>query len=102
MFKLVGDQEFTLGTTPCLIRIEPVSGFSYQYSLLVDGKPLSEFTKQRSTSVCTWVVEPDHRVVLGKLLLHYLSFKNRAHNMNCNIIILGFVRIKDQQVIGNT
>lgn len=67
MFKLVGDQEFKIGQVPCVIKIEPISGFSYQYSLVVDGKPLEEFTKRRCDRACTWTVGGEHRVVLGKI-----------------------------------
>ncbi|KAK9506809.1 hypothetical protein O3M35_008676 [Rhynocoris fuscipes] len=66
MFKLVGDQEFKIGDVPCVIKIEPVSGFSYQYSLVVDGKPLEEFTKRRSDRACTWTIGDEHRIVLEK------------------------------------
>ncbi|XP_073985606.1 fas apoptotic inhibitory molecule 1 isoform X1 [Rhodnius prolixus] len=66
MFKLVGDQEFKIGQVPCVIKIEPISGFSYQYSLVVDGKPLEEFTKRRCDRACTWTVGGEHRVVLEK------------------------------------
>lgn len=65
MFKLVGDQPFKIGETPCAVRIEPVSGFSYQYSLYVDGRPLEEFTQKRATRVCTWNIGDTHRIVLG-------------------------------------
>ncbi len=59
MFKLVGTEKFTFGggkpgaaaggasasasagkgANNCQIKIEPVGGFSYQYSLEVNGKP---------------------------------------------------------------
>ena len=37
MFKLVGTESFKVGKnkTPCTIHIEPVGGFTYQYSLEV-------------------------------------------------------------------
>ncbi|CAH1405840.1 unnamed protein product [Nezara viridula] len=66
MFKLVGDQPFKIGETPCAVRIEPISGFSYQYSLYVDGRPLEEFTQKRATRVCTWNIGDTHRIVLEK------------------------------------
>ncbi|XP_014247419.1 fas apoptotic inhibitory molecule 1 isoform X2 [Cimex lectularius] len=65
MFKLVGEQEFSIGAVPCVVKIEPISGFSYCYSLVVDGKPLEEFTKKWSTMACTWTIG-DHRIVLEK------------------------------------
>ncbi|KAF6210856.1 hypothetical protein GE061_013967 [Apolygus lucorum] len=66
MFKLVGDQEFTIGAIPCRVRIEPVSGFSYAYSLIVNGKTLEEFTRRRNKRVCTWTIGETHRIVLEK------------------------------------
>lgn len=35
MFKLVGSEVFEIGNTKCVIKIEPVGGFSYEYSLEV-------------------------------------------------------------------
>lgn len=35
MFKLVGSEVFQIGDTKCVIKIEPVGGFSYEYSLEV-------------------------------------------------------------------
>ena len=45
MFKLVGTESFSFGggrgkgPHHCLVKIEPVGGFSYQYTLEVNGKP---------------------------------------------------------------
>ena len=41
MFKLVGTETFTVGknNTQCTILIEPVGGFTYQYSLEVRTGP---------------------------------------------------------------
>ncbi|KAK8727408.1 hypothetical protein OTU49_009543 [Cherax quadricarinatus] len=35
MFKLVGSEVFEIGDTKCVIKIEPIGGFSYEYSLEV-------------------------------------------------------------------
>ena len=50
MFKLVGNEVFTLGKNDinCLIKIEPYGGFSYQYSLEVKGKTYKTFTEQQA------------------------------------------------------
>ncbi|BES94469.1 Fas apoptotic inhibitory molecule [Nesidiocoris tenuis] len=66
MFKLVGDQDFKIGDIPCKVRIEPVSGFSYSYSLIVNGKTLEEFTRRRNKRACTWTIGGNHRIVLEK------------------------------------
>ena len=41
MFKLVGTETFTVGKNKaaCSIKIEPVGGFSYEYSLEVRQLP---------------------------------------------------------------
>ena len=50
MFKLVGNEVVTIGKndTNCLIKIEPYGGFSYQYSLEVNGKAYKTFTEQQA------------------------------------------------------
>ena len=50
MFKLVGKETFTIGNkkTPCIINIAPHGGFSYQYTLEVDGKTLKVFSEKQS------------------------------------------------------
>ena len=42
MFRLVGEEKFTLGVkkVPCRIRIEAVDGFTYTYKLFVKDKEL--------------------------------------------------------------
>jgi hypothetical protein len=54
MFKLVGKETFTLGKSDanCVIKIDPVGGFSYQYSLEVNGKPYKTFVEQQSKVRC--------------------------------------------------
>ncbi|XP_039299013.1 fas apoptotic inhibitory molecule 1 isoform X1 [Nilaparvata lugens] len=69
MFKLVGDEVFYIGRTKCIVRVEPSGGFSYEYSLIVDGKSLEKFTEQLSKTCCTWLVQlPQnaYRVVLER------------------------------------
>ncbi len=79
MFKLVGDEAFSIHNTDCLIRIEPTGLFNYSYSLIVDGQTLSSFTKNQSKIRCTWLVSlpPDgmYRVTLRKYL-EWKFFKN--------------------------
>ena len=50
MFKLVGTEQVTVGRaeTNCVIKIEPYGGFSYQYSLEVNGKAYKTFTEQQA------------------------------------------------------
>lgn len=69
MFKLVGSEVFTIGNTKCVIKIEPVGGFSYEYSLEVNGKSHKKFTENQSKILKTWLFPLDGaitRVVLEK------------------------------------
>lgn len=75
MFKLVGDETFTINKFVCVVKIEPCGLFNYSYTLIVDGKSLHTFSETRSKICCTWLVclPPDgiFRVVLRtyKLLI---------------------------------
>uniref|UniRef100_A0A3B3H4N5 Fas apoptotic inhibitory molecule b n=1 Tax=Oryzias latipes TaxID=8090 RepID=A0A3B3H4N5_ORYLA len=71
MFKLVGKETFTIGSTniKATINIEAVSGFAYEYSLDIDGKSLQKFVDDRAKTTKTWVFQvdgTDYRVVLEK------------------------------------
>lgn len=71
MFKLVGSEFFHIGPeqTRCEIRIDTCSGFSYEYSLRVDGKQLQCFKDTQRKSLKTWLLDlhgKTYRVVLGK------------------------------------
>uniref|UniRef100_A0A8C6UDG5 Fas apoptotic inhibitory molecule b n=1 Tax=Neogobius melanostomus TaxID=47308 RepID=A0A8C6UDG5_9GOBI len=71
MFKLVGRESFYFGEarTKAVICIEAVGGFSYEYSLHVNGLSLQKFTQNRARTTRTWQLrldERDHRVVLEK------------------------------------
>lgn len=74
MFKLVGEERFTIGKqqTKCELRVDPLPYFAFSYSLVVDGKPLEKFTENQSKALRTWAVSTNNqlfRVVLGKLNL---------------------------------
>lgn len=71
MFKLVGAETFQVGKSqaPCTIKIEPVGGFSYEYSLEVSGKPYKKFIENQNKIMKTWILPVDgtmFRVVLEK------------------------------------
>ena len=58
MFKLVGNESFQVGKskTVCVIKIEPVGGFTYQYTLEVSEQPTTNIILKRhdfSTSLYT-------------------------------------------------
>ncbi|XP_037279280.2 fas apoptotic inhibitory molecule 1 isoform X1 [Rhipicephalus microplus] len=68
MFKLVGSELFEVGRAKCMVVIKALSGFTYQYSLIVDGKQLDKFRERQSKILNTWIVnllEQPTRVVLA-------------------------------------
>lgn len=85
MFKLVGKIEFLVGTTKAIITIDAISGFSYEYTLLINGKPLQKFKENRKKTAKVWTCLVDGmntRVVLGSLIVVYVFFIN---GVNFNI-----------------
>lgn len=70
MFKLVGDEYFTLGPqkTKCELRVDPMPHFSFGYGLYIDGKPLEKFTEKQAQTLRSWAVVLQgkrYRVVFG-------------------------------------
>jgi Fas apoptotic inhibitory molecule (FAIM1) len=69
MFKLVGFEAFRVGKANCMIKVDPVGGFAYGYSLEVNGKSYRKFTEAQSKIMKTWLLHLDgesYRVVLEK------------------------------------
>jgi hypothetical protein len=69
MFKLVGNESFNIGKHKCVISIESASGFSYEYSLMVDGKSYQKFCENQSKILQAWLFhigDETYRVVLEK------------------------------------
>ncbi|KAL7634290.1 UNVERIFIED_CONTAM: hypothetical protein RMT77_015620 [Armadillidium vulgare] len=69
MFRLVGLESFDIGDAKCVIKIEPVGGFSYEYSLEINGKSYKKFRENQSKILTTWLLPLDGevtRVVLEK------------------------------------
>lgn len=69
MFKLVGREYFTMGKAKACIAIEAVTGFAYEYSLEINGKPLKKFRENQSKIMKSWTLSVDGidvRVVLGE------------------------------------
>jgi len=70
MFKLVGKEFFKIGKTNAFILIEAASGFAYEYTMFVDGKPLKKFIEDRKKTARVWTLILDGietRIVLGKM-----------------------------------
>ena len=70
MFKLVGSESFDINSkTKATILIEAVGGFSYEYTLEINGKPIQKFTKDYSKTCRTWnviVQGHDIRICMGE------------------------------------
>ncbi|XP_072329275.1 fas apoptotic inhibitory molecule a [Scyliorhinus torazame] len=71
MFKLVGKETFTVGSTntKATINIDAISGFAYEYTLEINGKSLKKYMENRSKTTNTWILNLDgidSRVVLEK------------------------------------
>ncbi|XDV36107.1 hypothetical protein PO909_005952 [Leuciscus waleckii] len=71
LFKLVGKETFPVGNTDtkATILIEAVTGFSYEYTLEINGKSLKTFLDNRSKISKTWALkldDADYRIVLEK------------------------------------
>lgn len=69
MFKLVGRENFSIGKHKCVISIDAVNGFAYEYTLEVDGKSYEKFCENQSKILQSWtfrVKDRDYRVVLEK------------------------------------
>ncbi|KAL1394970.1 hypothetical protein pipiens_011580 [Culex pipiens pipiens] len=73
MFKLVGEDMFRLEDKRCIIRVDPLPGFKYSYSLYVDGKSYEQFTESQAKALKTWEVnlgDNFYRIVLEKNTLN--------------------------------
>ncbi|XP_065080997.1 fas apoptotic inhibitory molecule 1 [Ochlerotatus camptorhynchus] len=73
MFKLVGEDMFKLEDKRCIIRVDPLPGFKYSYSLYVDGKSYEQFTESQAKALKTWEVnlgDNFYRIVLEKNTLN--------------------------------
>uniref|UniRef100_A0A182LU01 Fas apoptotic inhibitory molecule 1 n=1 Tax=Anopheles culicifacies TaxID=139723 RepID=A0A182LU01_9DIPT len=73
MFKLVGEDMFKLEDKRCIIRVDPLPGFRYSYSLFVDGKSYEQFTESQAKALKTWEAKLGdnfYRIVLEKNTLN--------------------------------
>ena len=80
MFRLVGKEEFSIGKqTKATIRIEAVSGFAYEYTLEVNGKPLKKFTENRKKTAKVWRFihgGQETRIVFGRIIKLFCVIQN--------------------------
>ncbi|XP_055527846.1 fas apoptotic inhibitory molecule 1 [Wyeomyia smithii] len=73
MFKLVGEDMFKLEDKRCIVRVDPLPGFKYSYSLFVDGKSYEQFTESQAKALRTWEInlgDNFYRIVLEKNTLN--------------------------------
>lgn len=69
MFKLVGQENFTIGKNKFIISINSTSGFTYEYTLEVNGKNYEKFCENQSKILQSWtfiVGDKDYRLTLEK------------------------------------
>ncbi|VDK48086.1 unnamed protein product [Anisakis simplex] len=69
MFKLVGKEQFSIGQIKCVISVEALGTFAYEYSLEVNGKTYEKFREEQSKLLQTWNVNiggEDMRICLEK------------------------------------
>ena len=98
MFKLVGKETFTVGSsdTKATIVIEAISGFAYEYTLQIAGKSLQKFIDNRAQTTKTWLLKvdgQDYRVVLGEsplMLAVWLCNGSREHLKHRSLICSGW------------
>ncbi|XP_014230674.2 fas apoptotic inhibitory molecule 1 isoform X1 [Trichogramma pretiosum] len=69
MFRLVGDEIITFGDTKFHIRVDPIPGLKYSYSLWVNGESYKNFIQSQNQVLETWCAQvgPDeYRIILEK------------------------------------
>ncbi|XP_034178835.1 fas apoptotic inhibitory molecule 1 [Osmia lignaria lignaria] len=68
MFQLVGDEAFMFNGNKFVIRIDPIPGLKYSYTLWVNGKSYKNFIQTQSKILETWLAKvgnEEYRIVLG-------------------------------------
>ncbi|CCD67208.1 Fas apoptotic inhibitory molecule 1 [Caenorhabditis elegans] len=69
MFKLVGKEAFKVGDMKCIINVEALGTFAYEYSLDVNGKTFNKFKEEQNKRLHSWETTlsgHQWRVVLDK------------------------------------
>ncbi|XP_015177086.1 PREDICTED: fas apoptotic inhibitory molecule 1 [Polistes dominula] len=69
MFRLVGDELFTFNGTKFVIRVDPIPGFKYSYTLWVNGKNYKNFVQSQSKILKSWLTtigDNEYRILLDK------------------------------------
>ncbi|XP_014203256.2 fas apoptotic inhibitory molecule 1 [Copidosoma floridanum] len=69
MFRLVGDEVFQFGDAKFVIRVDPIPGLKYSYTLWVNGKSFKNFIQSQSKVLETWTTligQNEYRIILDK------------------------------------
>ncbi|XP_076647833.1 fas apoptotic inhibitory molecule 1 [Halictus rubicundus] len=69
MFHLVGDEVFMFNDNKFVIRVDPIPGLKYSYTLWVNGKSYRNFVQSQSKILETWLAnvgDEEYRIVLDK------------------------------------
>ncbi|KAJ8687255.1 hypothetical protein QAD02_023049 [Eretmocerus hayati] len=69
MFRLVGDEVIHFGDVKFVIRVDPIPGLRYSYTLWVNGKSFKNFIQSQSKILETWSAQislNEYRIVLDK------------------------------------
>ncbi|XP_012276486.1 fas apoptotic inhibitory molecule 1 [Orussus abietinus] len=69
MFRLVGDEVVMFGDTRFVIRVDPIPGLKYSYTLWVNGKSFNNFVQSQSKILESWLTNiggNQYRIVLDK------------------------------------
>ena len=77
LFNLVGAEHFTIGKVRFCVSIDPLDGFTYEYSLKVNGKAFEKFSKIQSKIMKTWIWKHEStlvRIVLG-MFVYFINFE---------------------------
>lgn len=95
--------------------MDPAPGFSYKYSLFVDGKPFEQFKHSQAKALRIWesiVGDNKYRVVLGKtdilFYFHFVRVPKRFFTLyfcvekdTLNIFVNGLLREEEVGQISN-
>ncbi|XP_051158425.1 fas apoptotic inhibitory molecule 1 isoform X2 [Leptopilina boulardi] len=69
MFRLVGDEIIHLGKNKIVIRVDPIPGLKYSYTLWVNGKSYENFIQNQSKILKCWTTTLNgiqYRIILDK------------------------------------
>lgn len=60
-----------------MFKVDPLPGFKYKYSLIVDGKSYEQFKENQAKAMKTWATTVDsnsYRIVLGSIVFEIQNY----------------------------